>query len=252
MTGKAKLIREASSDKAMDARDRRFVAYEAYEKLADAYAEMVDTKPHNAYLARPATPSLMPDVRGRHVLDAGCGPGAYSEWLIRNGARITAVDASPRMVEHARRRLGTSADVRLHDIRAPLTFLGDGSVDVVLAALVMNYIEDWTPVFREFRRVLKVDGALVYSVDHPILDFTLKPNMENYFEVEKVEMTWTGFREPIILPSYRHPLGAMTEALHESGFLVERLIEARLTEDYRRADPEGYMKVSRRPTFICF
>ncbi len=44
----------------------------AYEKLADAYARMIDTKPHNAYLERPATLSLLPNVEGKRVLDAEC------------------------------------------------------------------------------------------------------------------------------------------------------------------------------------
>ncbi len=63
-----------------------FIAYDAYEKLAHAYAEMIDTKPHNAYLERPTTLSLLPDVEGKRVLDAGCGPGVYAEWLVERGA----------------------------------------------------------------------------------------------------------------------------------------------------------------------
>lgn len=63
----------------------KHIAFDAYEKLADAYAAMVDTKPHNAYLERPATLSLLPNVKGKRVLDAGCGPGVYSEWLVKHG-----------------------------------------------------------------------------------------------------------------------------------------------------------------------
>jgi ubiquinone/menaquinone biosynthesis C-methylase UbiE len=58
------------------------IALDAYETLAAAYAAVIDTKPHNAYYERPATLSLMPEVKGKRVLDAGCGTGVYSEWLI--------------------------------------------------------------------------------------------------------------------------------------------------------------------------
>jgi 2-polyprenyl-3-methyl-5-hydroxy-6-metoxy-1,4-benzoquinol methylase len=64
------------------------LALEAYEQLAEAYAARVDTKPHNAYYERPATLSLLPDVTGSTVLDAGCGPGAYTGWLVQHGARV--------------------------------------------------------------------------------------------------------------------------------------------------------------------
>ena len=84
---------------------KRFIAYDAYRKLADSYAEKVDTKPHNAYLEKPATLSLLPDVVGKRVLDVGCGTGRYTEWLLEHGAEVTGFDASPQMLEHARRRV---------------------------------------------------------------------------------------------------------------------------------------------------
>src|SRR4028118_242469 len=107
------------------------IALDAYETLAEAYAAAVDTKPHNAYYERPATLSLMPEVKGKRVFDAGCGPGVYSEWLIEHGAEIVAVDASPKMVELAKQRLGEKADVRQADLDKPLTFLENSSFDVV-------------------------------------------------------------------------------------------------------------------------
>lgn len=229
----------------------RFIAYDAYEKLADAYAERIDTKPHNAYLERPTTLSLLPDVEGKRVLDAGCGPGVYAEWLVEHGAEVVAVDASPKMIGHARERLGDSVELRLHDLREPLGFLGDCSVDLVLASLAMDYIEDWAPVFREFRRVLREGSAFVFSAGHPFIDFFLKDEVEDYFRTEEVEMWWSGFGVRVLMPSYRRPLGAIFDALHEAGFLVERVLEARPTLEYKEADPEGYEVVSKRPSFIC-
>jgi hypothetical protein len=82
------------------------IALEAYEELAESYAAKIDTKPHNAYYERPATLSLLPSVTGKAVLDAGCGPGVYTEWLLANGAEVSAIDASPKMVELARKRIG--------------------------------------------------------------------------------------------------------------------------------------------------
>jgi len=230
--------------------DKEPISHDAYEKLADAYAEMIETKPHNAYLERPATLSLLPDLKGKRVLDAGCGPGLYADLLVQRGAEVVAVDASTRMLEHARRRLGGRATIMLHDLREPLVFLGNDSVDLVLASLVMDYIEDWVPVLKEFRRVLKSDGVLVFSVGHPAINFVLKEGMEDYFGVHRMEMLWTGFGVDVVMPSYHRPIEAMVESLHEAGFLVERLIEAEPTEDYRKADPESYYKVSKRPSFL--
>ena len=78
------LIRSPMSDKP--------IALDAYETLAEAYAAVVDTKPHNAYYERPATLSLLPEVRGKRVLDAGCGPA-----FIQNGWLSAARRSLPLM-----------------------------------------------------------------------------------------------------------------------------------------------------------
>ncbi|MCB0202381.1 MAG: methyltransferase domain-containing protein, partial [Anaerolineae bacterium] len=80
------------------------IAQDAYTTLADDYAARIDSKAHNAFYDRPAVISLLPDVAGLHVLDAGCGPGAYAEWLLDHGAQVVAVDANEKMLAHARAR----------------------------------------------------------------------------------------------------------------------------------------------------
>ncbi len=45
---------------------------------------------------------LPDDLRGKRVLDAGCGTGALSVEAARRGAHVIAIDLSPTLVEHAR------------------------------------------------------------------------------------------------------------------------------------------------------
>ena len=134
------------------------IAQEAYDALAEAYAALVDTKPHNAYYERPATLSLLPEVHGKRVLDAGCGPGVYAEWLADNGAEVLAIDANEKMVRLARQRLKDKVKVVQANLEQPLDFLEDGWFDMVVSPLVMDYLKEWETVFREFYRVLKAGG----------------------------------------------------------------------------------------------
>ncbi|MGD1996632.1 MAG: methyltransferase domain-containing protein [Anaerolineae bacterium] len=226
------------------------IALEAYETLAERYAELVDSKPENAYYERPATLSLLPDVAGKRVLDAGCGPGAYSEWLADHGAHVVAIDVSPKMVHLARQRLQTRVEVLQADLRKPLDSLEDASFDIVVSPLVLDYIRDWRGVFAEFSRVLRVCGLLVFSVEHPFLKVSLL-GADDYFATELGETEWRGFGIRVRMPSYRRPLGAMISPLAEAGLVVERIVEPRPTETFRRKDPEGYEKLSRSPGFLC-
>lgn len=221
------------------------IAFDAYETLATAYAAAVDTKPHNAYYERPATLSLMPEVKGKRVLDAGCGSGVYSEWLIERGAEIVAVDASPKMVELAKQRLGSSVDVRQADLSQPLTFLQDSSFDVVLCPLVLEYIEDWHLPFAEVYRVLRPEGHFVFSVSHPLHDY-LYFKSNNYFETELVGGEWRGFEGVrVYMPSFRRSLEATLSPLAEAGFYLEKIVEPKPTDEFKKADPNHYAELSK-------
>ncbi len=222
-----------------------------YEQFAERYAALAPTKPHNAFYERPATQSLLPDVNGKRVLDAGCGPGIWAEWLADRGARVVAADVTPAFVDLTRRRLGDRAEVFLADLTQPLPFADDETFDLVLCALVLDYLEHWGGAFAEFYRVLRPGGSLVFSCAHPALDFKTFPQ-GNYFDVEPLEMEWHGFGEPFPrIKWYRRPLGAVVNPLLQAGFTLERLLEARPTEEFRQADPEGYEKLMREPGFLC-
>jgi len=231
--------------------DDKPIALDAYEILAEAYASVVDTKPHNAYYERPATLSLLPDVAGKRVLDAACGPGVYSEWLIARGAEVVGIDASAKMIDLARRRLGETADVRYADLRKPLTFLDSESFDIVLSPLTMEYVEDWHSTFREFHRVLRRPGYLVVSVTHPFFDYNYFKS-SNYFETELVGSVWRGFDTVRVhMPSYRRSLEATLNPLMDAGFCLEKILEPRPTEEFKRADPEDYEELLQQPSFLC-
>ena len=227
------------------------VAQDAYDTLAESYAALVDTKPHNAYYERPATLSLLPGVKGRRVLDAGCGPGVYSEWLSERGAEGVAFDGNEKMVRLAQERLGTRVRVVQADLGQPLDFLADASFDLVLSPLALDYVRDWGAVFREFYRVLRRGGHLVFSVGHPSASFFVYHGEGNYFQTELVDYEWTGFGVPVRVPSYRRPLGAVINPLIEAGFVLERLLEPTPTAKFRETAPQDYEELSRRPGFLC-
>jgi SAM-dependent methyltransferase len=235
----------------MSGRRSKPVAQHAYDVLAEAYAERVDTKPHNAYYERPAMLSLLPDVRGKRVLDAGCGPGVYAEWLGEHGAMVIACDANPKMVRLARQRLRDKARVFQANLEEPLDFAQDTSFDIIVAPLVMDYIQDWEVTFREFHRILAPGGILVFSMEHPFTKYLDHQHTSNYFDTDLVEYTWRGFGMSINVPSYRRPLSAVINALVKTGFTVDYLLEPRPTEEFKAADPEEYEALMHSPGFMC-
>jgi ubiquinone/menaquinone biosynthesis C-methylase UbiE len=232
-------------------RKKQPIAQEAYNQMAEEYARRVDTKAHNAYYERPATLSLLPEVAGKQVLDAGCGPGVYSEWLVDQGAQVVALDANPKMVRLAKKRLGDKARVLLASLDEPLDFLADASFDVIVSPLVMDYVKDWRSAFKEFFRVLKPAGILVFSIEHPYVKYDQHRHTSNYFKVDRVEYTWRGFGKHVRVPSYRRPMGEVINPLVETGFVLDKLLEPLPTPEFQQADPDEYEQLIHSPGFLC-
>jgi SAM-dependent methyltransferase len=222
-----------------------------YDAMAAAYAADNAESAYNAYYERPATIALLGEVEGRRVLDAGCGAGHLTALLIGRGAVVTAMDVSPAMAELARQAAGDRADVLVADLVQPLSFAESGSFDLVVASLVMHYIHDWEAVLGEFRRVLKPEGAVVFSTHHPALDWQLDA-LDDYFAVKQVTETWDKGSERFEVTFWRRPLTAMGEAIASAGFLIERLVEPAPLAELADRDPVAYDMIRTRPRFLFF
>jgi SAM-dependent methyltransferase len=212
-----------------------------YETFADEFLDHAQNGFYNAHYDRPACLALIGAVDGRTVLDAACGPGLYAEELVARGAAVIGVDQSARMVELARNRV-PSGDFRVHDLGEPLSWLPDRSVDIVLLALALEYVDDRTAMLREFHRVLRPDGALVLSRQHPTGDWLKHGG--NYFEPRVIEETWSkGWKVRYWLA----PLERTCAELREAGFLIEELREPRPTQQAAHLDVEAYQRLTRSP-----
>jgi len=179
---------------------------ETYNQLANDYEHNVDTKSlYNTEYERPAMMNLLPtDLKNKKVLDAGCAAGWYTEQLVHLGATVIATDISPKMVEATKRRIGENAEVLCLDLEDKLPF-EDESFDFIVSSLVLHYAKDWNKSFNEFRRILKPNGTLLYSVHHPFMDIKLSVNGD-YFSNELIIDQWRREGKLIDVPFFRRPL----------------------------------------------
>jgi len=216
-------------------------------ELAEAYARVSAANVCNAAYERPAVRAVLGDVRGLDVLDAGAAAGEHSAWLVANGARVVALDASETMVRLAQRRLGDTARVIVADLAEPLP-LTDRTSDLVLSSLTLHYVADWLAPLREFARVLRPGGRLVLSTHHP--SAMLEPD-EDYFAVRPVDDAFSDYAaEKVAVRYYHRPLEKIVDDVVAAGFVVRALREPRPTAEAERLDPELAQKLRTRPWFL--
>jgi SAM-dependent methyltransferase len=218
-----------------------------YESFAKHFAAETGDNSYNARYDRPSMLALIGSVEDLDVLDAGCGPGFYTEALLDAGARVTAIDVSPSMVRLTRERVGDRADIRVADLERPLEWLADDSQDLVVLALVLHHLDDCPQTLAEFRRVLRPGGHLVLSTVHPMEDWRRLGG--GYFDRERIVETWNDGWQ---VAFWRKPLQAWCDAFADAGFLIERLVEPLPEESMRLSDPDTYAKLRHAPAFIAF
>lgn len=224
---------------------------DAYDQLARVWGETTDDNLWNEQLERRMVRALLPpNLAGSTVLDAGCAAGAHSAWLAEHGCRVTAIDASPAMIAAARARYGGSVRFEVADLGRPLDF-PDRCFDGILSSLALHHLKDFTVPLAEFARLLRPDGWLVITLDHPagVADGQPRPD---YFATEEITSTWTKGDVAVEVYFWRRPLSAVVDALADHGFLVERIREAQVTEDARQRFPDDAAKIDGKPIFIAY
>jgi ubiquinone/menaquinone biosynthesis C-methylase UbiE len=221
-----------------------------YDQFAEAYAADNETNATNALYERPAMLALIGELKGKRVLDAGCGAGALAEAMLEGGAHVTGLEISESMANLARGRLGPHAPVHVADLAQPLTMCEDESFDVIAASLVLHYLEDWGPTLQELWRVLVPGGILAISTHHPTMDWRLTGG--SYFETRQITETWQKSGVSASVTFWRRPLTAMVAAFRAARFAIDDIVEPMPVAECVERFPREYTQLTTAPRFLFF
>jgi len=144
--------------------------YVATREGYDAWAPQYDSDGNPIIaLDETITPALLPDLKGKRVLDLGCGTGRHTLRLAQMGGIVTGADFSAGMLAQAAKKPGTDRVTWVtQDLNSELQFM-PGSFDVLLCALVLDHIRDLDRFFGRTRAVCGPGGVMVISVMHPAM-----------------------------------------------------------------------------------
>lgn len=224
---------------------------DAYDSLADDYARVVDTKPHNAYLDKPAVLELCGEVRGRKILEIGCGTGSYIRKFTPQDCRVVGLEPNLRMLRHAQGVKSPKAIFLNMNVEDGLPYLKNESFDLVLMALVANYVRNYEAIVPEIASKMKRGAILVLSTTHPFSDYR-HYGVENYFEEKLVGCHWQGFEGKVWMPQIHRPLQALLNPVMKTGLRLEKIVEPQPVKAFQDADPERYETLMKFPSFIAF
>jgi len=187
------------------------------------------------YTELPAVISLAGEVRGKHVLDVGCGPGRHSKRLLAKGARVTGIDISDEMVAIASEHCGGQGHFFQADFEQ--AEFEKASFDLIIASLTLMYAKEIQPIFKKFGDWLRKDGRLIFSLYHPIRFFHKIAD----FDFSRTRKVWIHLEGcDVTVFNYYHPMEKYFDALQEGGFEVLKLVEPVLSRRYKGWPEDNY------------
>lgn len=137
-------------------------------------------------------------IEGMHVVDYGCGPGAYiptAARLVGKTGLVTAVDIHPLAIQAVNEKAFRNKRITVMGIlsRGETTPIDDQTVHIVYALDMFHMVERPTAMLQEIRRILDPDGRLYIDSGHQPQErarrkilaskqFTIEETTERYFK----------------------------------------------------------------------
>lgn len=202
--------------------------------------------------------ALLPDFKGKRMLDIGCGYGWHCIYAVERGARsVVGVDISQRMLEVARKKTSYPEIEYLCAAMEDMDFPPE-SFDIILSSLALHYTESYSSIVKKAYSYLKPEGVLVFSVEHPV--FTAygtqdwhrddKGNImhfpvDNYFYDGKRNARFLG--EEVV--KYHRTLTTYINELLTNGFEILRMVEP-MPAPWMLESMDGMRDELRRPMML--
>ena len=220
----------------MDNKNRNIIA--AWNNLSEHYQKSVristDDVHYGALSYGENQLHLIGPVKGKKVLEIGCGGGQNTIALARKGAHAVGVDPSVMQLAHAR-SLAQSCSVNAAFVAALAEDLPfDTAFDVVLSSCALCYIYDIKKAFYKVYNILKKEGIFVLSVVHPyfvavgyyLAEDPDEPEIRNYLSwPETVTWDWICTEKTVKMWGYYRTLSQIINTLLETGFTLEKMVE---------------------------
>ncbi|HEU0298387.1 MAG TPA: methyltransferase domain-containing protein [Longimicrobium sp.] len=239
---------------------------EAWDRAADAFVEG-QTSGLDYYrldFLGPAQVEACGDVRGARLLDVGCGGGYLARELAARGARVTGIDLSPRMIEHARRReeeAPLGIEYQAMDAAEIAAHFPADSFDMAVSCVALQDMPDPAAALRAVHTVLRPGGRFVASITHPCTDTPFRAwerdearrkrwlCVDRYFERAPIELEWQRLAYKFTTAGLHVPLEDWFGWVLAAGFQLRAFREPRPTDEALRRRPE-LEDATRMPYFI--
>lgn len=201
--------------------------------------------------------NLFPDLKGKRVLDLGCGYGWHCKYAVECGAaEVMGIDLSEKMIAAARKK---HDDPRItYQVCGLASYdYPEAAYDFVISNLALHYIEDLNEIYEKVYRTLTKDGVFLFNIEHPTFTGSVQQEwvldehgsilywpVDRYFYPGERQTQFLG-RKVI---KFHHTLTQILNGLLQSGFEIRAVEEAMPPQDMLQVP--GMEEEMRRPMML--
>lgn len=215
-----------------------------YDKYADLWVNNPRYSIRNSYL------NLLGDVRGKSIIDVGCGCGFDIAELTAKGAYGTGLDFSEQSIQIARERLGDRGNWNFvcGDF---FTYIPEYEYDVVVFSMIIMHYADMNAVFKKLSQFIKHGGQLLLVTNNPYL-VLMEYNLQ--YPVSGTSIAYTHRfvynNKEILIEKYLHPFVSYFSMAKMNGLKIEGFQElVNYSEETKFFNPNPYSDI---PNFLTF
>lgn len=238
------------------------MAYEVFNNSPNSYSYMIEW---------PCIQELLPDLRGKTILDFGCGTGIFTFLLEKYyPSKIVGIDLSEEMLSIAMEK-GKEKHSKTQFVLGDASKLSeyfDEVYDLVFSSTTTHYLADLGDLFKNIRHVLKEDGTCILSVIHPVYSALYPiehgdtfPNDDEWI-VRYLDKRKRAYIQPWIEyndnfenqlnRSYHYTFGDYVNAILQAGLKIVEIREPMPPEVWKTNEFGRYDNYVETPTYLIF
>ncbi|MBZ9572426.1 class I SAM-dependent methyltransferase [Patescibacteria group bacterium] len=213
------------------------------------------------YLMNKVMEKAIGDLKGKIVLEAGCGDGFFIPNLLKkNPKKIIGIDISKWLLDYAKKRI-KSKKVEFHqiDLTKKLNFKNN-FFDIIVSYNVLQEIKDISTSIKEMARVLKKGGRLIISITHPLYHLFLSAtetrnsssleNLKRYPKVEPIHSSAIkGFEKSFVV--YRKPISLYVNEIVKNGLKIIEMKDILVSKEVGKLSKKHRKRIG-APIFLLF
>lgn len=225
---------------------------QAWNNLSEYYQKSVKISTHDVHYGLltygEKKLNLLGNVKGKCILEVGCGGGQNTIALARWGASSYGVDPSENQIAYAR-HCARTCNVNAYFEVAPATNLPFDKTyfHAVITSYAFDFVEDIGKAFNEIYRVLKRNGIFILCLSHPYFNAVIghlsqdpeAPDIRNYLLwPEIIEWKWDRQKGTMKMWEYLRTLPQVINPLLERGFTLEKMVEQGIEDVMHMSEEE--------------